>query len=501
MLGQKSQATASATRKAVTVLGLKALGPGDDGRTISMGDSMIGKVRVGKDGAVSVHVSWRYRFAGRSREIRVGTWRDGSGPSLKAIRDERDNLAVLLRTGVDPIEQKATKKLREQSERVATERRLREELEAAAQVDLERQRRLTVRQLFDRWRETELQPRLRADGKRTGRKDGGQYVFEQFGRHVFPTIGEIALENLRKTELLSVLDVQVSAGKMRTANVLLADLKQMLDFALERELISVNPLATVKKCKVGGPAVERERALSETEIRQLASQLPAAKLHVRAEAAIWVILATAVRIGELNGAIWADDLPAEPRKRTARIDALSRQAEAAGVKLGIVNIEKRQWYLPQTKNQRDHTIHLSDFALAQFRLLGQMREPLTEDPEGTISPWVFPATDTRVPVCVKSFGKQLADRQRDPEQRLKNRTKATTSLSLPGGKWTAHDLRRTAATIMARLGFGTDVINECLNHMQQDRMAKVYIRDRREESQARAFDALGERLVALRKVA
>lgn len=149
--------------------------------------------------------------------------------------------------------------------------------------------------LFDRWRDTELQPRLRADGKRTGRKDGGQYVLEQFTRHVFPTIGETALENLRKTELLSVLDAQVSAGKLRTANVLLADLKQMLDFALERELIVANPLATVKKGKVGGPAVERERALSEDEIEKLATQLPSAKLHLRAETAIWLILATAVR--------------------------------------------------------------------------------------------------------------------------------------------------------------------------------------------------------------
>jgi integrase len=294
-----------------------------------------------------------------------------------------------------------------------------------------------------------------------------------------------------------VLDAQRSAGKMRTANVLLADLKQMLDFALERELMAANPLATVKKGKVGGPAVERERTLSEDEIRQLAAQLPGAKLSPRSEAAIRLILATAVRVGELNGAVWADNLPAEPRERSARIDTLSRQAEAAGVKLGIVNAEKRQWYLPQTKNQRDHTVHLSDFALAQFRLLAQMREPLAEDPEGTLSPWVFPATYTRVPVCVKSFGKQLADRQRDPEQRLKNRTKATTSLALSGGKWTAHDLRRTAATIMARLGFGSDVINECLNHMQQDRMAKVYIRDRRESEQVKAFDKLGEALNAL----
>jgi integrase len=400
--------------------------------------------------------------------------------SLANARDEAERLWSLRSQGLDP---------RAERRRLIEQRKQEEE---AARLDAAR--RLTVRQLFDRWRETELQPRLRADGKRTGRKDGGQYVFEQFGRHVFPTIGEIALENLRKTELLSVLDAQVSAGKLRTANVLLADLKQMLDFALERELIVANPLATVKKGKVGGPAVERERALSEDEIKKLATQLPSAKLHLRAETAIWLILATAVRVGELMGAVWGDDLPTDARKRTARLDDLSKQAEAAGVKLGVVDLGSRQWYLPQTKNQRDHTVHLSDFALGRLRTLAEMRETLPGDDDGAMSPWVFPATDARNPVCVKSFGKQLADRQRGTEQRLKNRTKATTTLALPGGKWTAHDLRRTAATIMARLGFGTDVINECLNHMQQDRMAKVYIRDRREDAQARAFDALGERL-------
>jgi integrase len=117
--------------------------------------------------------------------------------------------------------------------------------------------------------------------------------------------------------------------------------------------------------------------------------------------------------------------------------------------------------------------------------------------DGTKTPWVFPATDNRRPVCVKSFGKQLGDRQRPPEARMSNRTKATESLSLPGGRWTAHDLRRTSATLMARLGFGSDTINECLNHMQSDRMARVYIQDRREADQVRAFDALGARLAGL----
>ena len=109
-------------------------------------------------------------------------------------------------------------------------------------------------------------------------------------------------------------------------------------------------------------------------------------------------------------------------------------------------------------------------------------------------PWVFPNTKGSNALDIKTFGKQLSDRQRPPEKRLSNRTAATESLSLPGGKWTAHDLRRTAATTMASLGISSDVIDECLNHMIQSRVTRIYIRDRREGEQVKAFDALGQRL-------
>ncbi len=59
------------------------------------------------------------------------------------------------------------------------------------------------------------------------------------------------------------------------------------------------------------------------------------------------------------------------------------------MKLGIVSVAKRPWYLPRTKIQRDHTIQPSGFSLSQFRLLAQMREPLAEDPDGTLGTWVF----------------------------------------------------------------------------------------------------------------
>jgi integrase len=284
---------------------------------------------------------------------------------------------------------------------------------------------------------------------------------------------------------------------MRTANVLLSDLKQMLAFAQERELIAVNPLANVKKSKVGGPSVERDRALSEEEIHLLVAGIASARLQVRSATAVWLTLATAVRVGELMGAIWSNALPSDPRARSARLGELQQAAAAEGVKLGIVDVQARTWHLPTSKNQRDHTIHLSNFALAQLQVLAEHREVMNESMTGELSPWLFPATDNQRPVCIKSFGKQLADRQREPEARLSNRSKATTALRLPGGRWTAHDLRRTAATLMARLGFGSDTINECLNHVQSDRMARVYIQDRRMADQERAFDALGHRLAEL----
>ena len=96
-----------------------------------------------------------------------------------------------------------------------------------------------------------------------------------------------------------------------------------------------------------------------------------------------------------------------------------------------------------------------------------------------------------------NFGKQIADRQRSPEDRLMGRSKATTALQLANGHWTAHDLRRTAATLMASLGVSGDVIDECLNHVIESRVRRTYIRDRRPADQARAFDLLGARLEAI----
>ncbi|MET0382603.1 MAG: tyrosine-type recombinase/integrase [Burkholderiaceae bacterium] len=449
--------------------------------------------RITPAGARSFY--YRYTASGGDRvRLLIGPYDPrGDGKAAFTVQQARDkarDLSGLYRAGV--------RDLREHFQQAADDQRHAEEArrtaaaETARIAELQAQRRLTVRQLFERWRTTELQPVTRADGKRAGRKDGGAYVFQQFERHVFPAIGHIAITEVRKADVLALIDLQKAKGQLRTASVLLGDLRQMMGFALDRELIDADPLASIKKARIVGVAVERDRALSDQEIRLLGKALPAARMNARSETAVWLLIATGVRVGELIGAVWSDALSPEPKAAQARLEALQTQADKDGAKVGVVNLPARTWHLPDTKNQRSHTVHLSDFALAHFTRLAALREALPDSDEPT--PWAFPARDARRPVCVKSFGKQLSDRQRDPDRRMSGRSKATQSLQLPGGRWTAHDLRRTAGTLMAGLGTSGDVIDECLNHMIESRVRRIYIRDRRQTEQARAFDALGAKL-------
>lgn len=142
---------------------------------------------------------------------------------------------------------------------------------------------------------------------------------------------------------MAILDDAVSSGKARTANAPMTDLRQMFRFALDREMIAKNPLNGVLKKNIGGKETERDRTLSDVEIRSLWKAAPKA-LHGRSAVAVWLILSTACRVGEAMSARWED-----------------------------VNLEAHTWYLPNTKNSRDHLIHLSDFALSQFETLAAMR--------------------------------------------------------------------------------------------------------------------------------
>jgi len=250
-------------------------------------------------------------------------------------------------------------------------------------------------------------------------------------------------------------------GVNRMAKLILSLVRQMFRFAVDRDIIEFDPTASIRKAKIGGKSVERDRVLSDDEIRALFRQLPDARLMPSTECAIGIMLSTCCRVGELSKARWEH-----------------------------IDFTAKTWLIPDehSKNGKPHTIYLSDFALAQFERLAQYRESDT---------WLFMDRTKTTHVCDKSISKQINDRQTDRD--LSNRSQFKDALRLTGGKWTPHDLRRTGATIMGNLGILPDVIEKCLNHTEQNKMKRVYQRQELKAEQADAWRKLGERLELLKR--
>ena len=152
--------------------------------------------------------------------------------------------------------------------------------------------------------------------------------------------------------------------------------------------IEYDPSASIRKAKIGGKDVERDRVLTDDEIRQLHRQIPNADLLLTTEAAAWIALATCCRIGELLAARWEH-----------------------------VNLEQQTWLIPaeNSKNGKPHTVYLAGFAVRQFERLKALNGAST---------WCYPNTDDTGPVCSKTVTKQLSDRQRQPSQGTMSRRSA-----------------------------------------------------------------------------
>jgi len=95
----------------------------------------------------------------------------------------------------------------------------------------------------------------------------------------------------------------------------------------------------------------------------------------------------------------------------------------------------------------------------------------------------------------KSVAKQIRDRVRSSP--VKGRGKVSEALLLTGGPWTPHDLRRTGATMMGELGVMGEVIERCLNHVEQNKLKRIYQRHELKSEQREGWRRLGERLSLL----
>lgn len=427
----------------LTTKKLESLKATDHGSRLPDGDRMFGIVRAVKSSpnAVSVDFEWRYNFAGKVRQVRIGSW---PKMSLKNLRDQRAALMGKVSEGIDPLAEKETNRLRKQANQIEAKQTQVNRLQ-----ELEAQNaRITVKQLFELWHHTDLKKR----------KDAGSEVLRAFDRDVFPIIGELAAADVTKAHIQRIIDTMLSRGVKRMTERVFSDLRQLFGFALDRDHLEVDPTARIKKYKIGGHT-ERDRVLSEAELIKLFKLLPDSGLLKSSQNALLIQLSTITRIGEVLGARWEH-----------------------------VDFDRCSWTLPETKNGRRHVIHLNEIAINQFVALHK-HSGRTE--------WVFPASHTSGPVCFKTVTKQVADRQRGVDIPMSGRSKQTNALMLVGGQWRPHDLRRTGATLMAELGVLPDVIERCLNHTEQAKVKRIYQRPQYEAPMREAWNKLSDRLTLL----
>lgn len=411
-------------------LSFKHLKATDKEQQIADGGNLYIRIRPIADGG-AISFRFRYRFEGKH------TWLNLKSTTLAGARAERDECEALLKTGVDPNLERTLKKERIRQQQL-------DEQEALAKIKA----RVTVNDLFIRWRDTDL----------INRKDLKEIV-RMFNKDVLPVLGDLFVEDVRKGHITQVTDALLVRGVAHLARNILKLMRQMFRFAVDRDVIEFDPTSSLGITKTTTKPTERDRILSEVEIRALARQLPNAHLLMSTECAIWIALSTLCRIGELSKAKFSD-----------------------------LDLELKTWTIPEvnSKNGKAHTIYLSDFALEHFTALKDIAQSDT---------WIFPNRGNANHVCEKSITKQIGGRQ--TENILSNRSQHNQALVLIGGKWTPHDLRRTGATLMGDLGIAPDVIEKCLNHTEENKVKRIYQRQKLETEQAEAWQVLGKHLTLL----
>ena len=254
------------------------------------------------------------------------------------------------------------------------------------------------------------------------------------------------LSQITRAHVHQMLDEIVDRGAPIAANRRYAAFRKMCSWAVERGIIDRNPCDGVK-----APAAEtgRDRVLGDDELK-----------------AIWQacerigVFGPLVRLLALTGA---------------------RLREVAGMEWSELDLGARTWTLPKerTKNKRAHVVPLSDAATQIIESLPRIQDQR----------FLFSGTG-RTPVS--GFSK-MKDKLDDGIQALR----ANDTKPLP--EWVIHDLRRTVATNLQRLGVRLEVTEAVLNHVGGSRAGIVGIYQRHDWANEKraALDAWARKLEAI----
>jgi integrase len=272
-------------------------------------------------------------------------------------------------------------------------------------------------------------------------------------RDVKPAWGARGIESIARRDVRELVDGIAKRGAEVQANRTLARLKTLFNWAVEQDIIPSSPAAGLRPV---AKEVERDRVLSDDEIRWFWSACD--------------------RLG------W----PFGPLFKLLLLTA-QRRDEVGTLEWSHLSADGTTWTMPRekSKNDRAHEVQLSPMARTLLQSLPRLSNT-----------FVFTTNGVR-PASGFSRAKATLDRLMEAQRREELELAEDAPPAIPG--WILHDLRRTAATGMARVNVAPHVVDKILNHVSGSirGVAAIYNRHSYLDERRAALEAWANRLDAL----
>ena len=336
---------------------------------------------------------WRFDFSynGKRKTLSIGKY---PTISLVEARQAAENARRLLVSGQDPSEAKQQEKRERQAAALNT-------FEAIAR----------------RWH---------SDNLIRWKENHAARVLRYFETDVFPVIGEMPIQEIRVSDIKTVLDGVMTRGVNNTAEKIREWTGSIFDYAVMLEVVETNPAYSLRKY-IPAKQTDHRPALPREELTEFFRRLILAEIEPQNRIALILNMLTFLRSTELRGGQWNE------------IDF-----DAA-----IWTVPAQRMKHEKTAPKPPHAVPLADWTL---ELLAELKE-LTGN-----TPFLFPSrtktdgfiSDATISRIIERMGYK--------------------------GRVTPHGFRSLASSVLNEQGFNPDAIERQLAHIENNKIRAAYNR-------------------------
>jgi integrase len=230
-------------------------------------------------------------------------------------------------------------------------------------------------------------------------------------KDVIPFIGRRKAKDIKKRDLVLLLDAVVDRGSPIAANKTYEIIRKMFDFAVSRSLLEYSPCIGIGK---PSKPTARDRILDEKEVKTFWGKLDEIPITKGTALAFKLLLVLGQRRGETVSIEWKE-----------------------------LDLDKHTWTIPgeKAKNGNPHKVPLPSLAM---EIILEAKELAKNNR------WVFPGLSGDKCLSPRTMSQTI----------IKNR-------ELIGiDHFTVHDLRRTMASLMTGMGIPRLTVSKVLNHSE-----------------------------------